>query len=446
MGARGHAPALRRTPTRASAEQIVGAILEAASLLLERDGIEGLTTNAVARVAGVSVGSLYQYFPDKHAIVAELARRVEAAALALTAVEMIRLRDASARETTSRIVSLSCSPAFGTGPLRRALLREVPRGWILRETRSTDATVGDVLTAFFTARADQVKPPAIARAVFVGQHAVEGAVEAVLLAWPDALPTPPVQQELFHLAWSYFAADHEPLARPPIDDEGLLAFPAVHDVAITERLVHEPSRRRSAGRQRKTSARAIATRRAIVEAAERVLARDGFEGVAVRRIAAEAGVALGALYRHFPGAPAVVAEIAVELDRRAVAALEGHLDTARDPRALAQALVGAYLDESLAAAPVRRALLAEVPRRWIEEAAAGVHRSAIERLEQTFRSCSHALRAGEPRVMAFFALHAVKCVAEAFFLLEPSGVARAELREELVELVTRYLTRPLATS
>jgi hypothetical protein len=32
-----------------------------------------------------------------------------------------------------------------------------PRGWTLDETRSTDAMIGDVLTAFFTARADQVR-------------------------------------------------------------------------------------------------------------------------------------------------------------------------------------------------------------------------------------------------------------------------------------------------
>lgn len=54
---------------------LVDAIVEAAIRILERDGWRGLTTTTVARRAGVSVGSLYQYFPNREAIVVELLRR-----------------------------------------------------------------------------------------------------------------------------------------------------------------------------------------------------------------------------------------------------------------------------------------------------------------------------------------------------------------------------------
>ncbi len=43
--------------------------------ILEKDGMEGLTTNAVAALAGVSIGTLYQYFPDKAALLSALADR-----------------------------------------------------------------------------------------------------------------------------------------------------------------------------------------------------------------------------------------------------------------------------------------------------------------------------------------------------------------------------------
>ena len=43
--------------------------------MLERDGAAGLTTNRVAERAGVSIGTLYQYFPDKTAILLATARR-----------------------------------------------------------------------------------------------------------------------------------------------------------------------------------------------------------------------------------------------------------------------------------------------------------------------------------------------------------------------------------
>ena len=50
-------------------------MLEAAAQVLERDGLEGFNTNAVAERAGVSIGSLYQYFPGKDALTLALMRR-----------------------------------------------------------------------------------------------------------------------------------------------------------------------------------------------------------------------------------------------------------------------------------------------------------------------------------------------------------------------------------
>lgn len=50
-------------------------MLDATARLLETKGFAALTTNHVAELAGVSIGSLYEYFPDKETLVAELARR-----------------------------------------------------------------------------------------------------------------------------------------------------------------------------------------------------------------------------------------------------------------------------------------------------------------------------------------------------------------------------------
>ncbi|CDQ09698.1 Transcriptional regulator, TetR family [Acidithiobacillus ferrivorans] len=65
----------RKRPYQQRSAATVDAILEAAARILERKGLDALTTNAVAELAGVSIGSLYQYFPGKAAILAELIRR-----------------------------------------------------------------------------------------------------------------------------------------------------------------------------------------------------------------------------------------------------------------------------------------------------------------------------------------------------------------------------------
>ena len=62
----------RKVPGQARSQETVTVILEASARILESDGLRGFNTNAIAARAGVSVGSLYQYFSNKDAIVLAL--------------------------------------------------------------------------------------------------------------------------------------------------------------------------------------------------------------------------------------------------------------------------------------------------------------------------------------------------------------------------------------
>lgn len=62
----------RKEPIQARSAELVAAILKAAVRVLEREGAARFTTIRVAQAAGVSVGSLYQYFPNKQAILFRL--------------------------------------------------------------------------------------------------------------------------------------------------------------------------------------------------------------------------------------------------------------------------------------------------------------------------------------------------------------------------------------
>ncbi|TVP99482.1 MAG: TetR/AcrR family transcriptional regulator [Roseinatronobacter sp.] len=66
----------RKTPRQSRSRATCEAILQAAARILERDGAEALNTNQIADLAGVSIGSLYQYYPTKEAILAELIRQM----------------------------------------------------------------------------------------------------------------------------------------------------------------------------------------------------------------------------------------------------------------------------------------------------------------------------------------------------------------------------------
>ena len=65
----------RKSPTQSRSAETVAVILEAAARVLEEKGLEGYNTNAVAERAGVSVGSLYQYFRNKDSLLASLLER-----------------------------------------------------------------------------------------------------------------------------------------------------------------------------------------------------------------------------------------------------------------------------------------------------------------------------------------------------------------------------------
>jgi AcrR family transcriptional regulator len=72
----------RKRPAQLRSAETVNAVLEAAARILERDGLECYTTNAVAERAGVSIGSFYQYFPNKDALTVALIERETAVLLA----------------------------------------------------------------------------------------------------------------------------------------------------------------------------------------------------------------------------------------------------------------------------------------------------------------------------------------------------------------------------
>jgi AcrR family transcriptional regulator len=65
----------RRSPRQTRARQTVEAVLDAVIRILKREGFDAITTNRIAEVAGVSIGSVYQYFADKRSIFVALHTR-----------------------------------------------------------------------------------------------------------------------------------------------------------------------------------------------------------------------------------------------------------------------------------------------------------------------------------------------------------------------------------
>ena len=198
-----------KPPRTGTGADIVESILAAAEWVIDREGLPRFTTNRVAERAGVSVGSLYQYFPNKEAVLAELARRLEHR----TRAQLLDILDASSgvplATTAARVVD-ALLDGIGGLAFRRTLLEEVPSAWKLDVSREVDAEMRDRLRDVL-ARRDDVRRGDHALMAWVIAHAIEGIVEVTVRTAPELVGEPGFRAELIELARRYLAAsEREP--------------------------------------------------------------------------------------------------------------------------------------------------------------------------------------------------------------------------------------------
>lgn len=67
----------RRLPSQARAKNTIDVLLEATTQILESEGEDSLTTNKVASISGFSIGTIYQYFPGKEALIQAIGWRLQ---------------------------------------------------------------------------------------------------------------------------------------------------------------------------------------------------------------------------------------------------------------------------------------------------------------------------------------------------------------------------------
>jgi AcrR family transcriptional regulator len=133
----------KKLPRQARARATFDAIVESSARLLAAEGYAAVSTNRVAEVAGVSIGSLYEYFPNKQSIVATALARVTAE---IAAEVSDSLHTALALEEQPRAgidywMRAMTDALEKRGPLLRVALREVPFLWDIPEVRDLSDTL-----------------------------------------------------------------------------------------------------------------------------------------------------------------------------------------------------------------------------------------------------------------------------------------------------------------
>lgn len=174
---------LRKRPRQKRSRQTMDVVLEAAAQVLEAGGLAAFNTNAVAARAGVSVGSIYQYFPGKDAVMVALIRREAARFEAALAAALETLADQRLADAVKRLVALAVVTQIERPQLSRILDMEERRLGLDAEVAESSRTTNAQLTRFL----EQHSVPEASNSALDLQNLVRGMIDGAPGVSPDDL-------------------------------------------------------------------------------------------------------------------------------------------------------------------------------------------------------------------------------------------------------------------
>jgi AcrR family transcriptional regulator len=191
----------RKAPRQTRSANTVETLLAAAARVLERESLAGFNTNRVAEVAGVSIGSLYQYFPNKAALVAALIDRHQQA-LAEAVEACIREHEGrSLHQTLEALAEIVIAQQYRRPLLAAALDHEEQRLPVKDRLRAADRRLGAAVGALLTQHAADL-PRALPDATVPDLLVITKAlVEADAQA--GRAPTPDLATRIVRAQWGY---------------------------------------------------------------------------------------------------------------------------------------------------------------------------------------------------------------------------------------------------
>ena len=202
---------LRKTPSQTRALRTVETLFEAAIRILASDGEAGFTTNRIAERAGFSIGTLYQYFPSKEAIVVALVRRHRDRVLRELDVMLERAAAGEyGAEHALRLYLRHIVDAFGRGQKAQRLLARL--GWQLDAPAAIVAAMDDGaerIRAGIARLNDPELPVPDAPTLYMLTRAVIGAVRSAAVEESAMLDDPRFEEALFRMVWGLV---HRPAA------------------------------------------------------------------------------------------------------------------------------------------------------------------------------------------------------------------------------------------
>jgi AcrR family transcriptional regulator len=201
----------RKKPRQERAKATTEAILAAAAQVLVEEGYEASSTNRIAARAGVSIGSLYQYFPTKEAIVYTLMKRHMEKMQELLFDSTAQYSHAPMTEAVPAYVKAMLAAHRVEPGLHRVIAEQLPRIGGYQGMKDSNDAIFPVIRAYLELHKKEIRNVDLDTLTFTLIHAVEGVTHVAVLERPKFIDWDVLAEELSRLVLRYLLKDVSPV-------------------------------------------------------------------------------------------------------------------------------------------------------------------------------------------------------------------------------------------
>src|SRR5260370_34046904 len=177
----------RKSASQERSRSPVDALLEATARILVKEGYDKASTNRIAEVAGVSIGSLYQYFPSKEAVVAAVIDRHTQQVSQLTRNALVKMAARPIEDAAREFVSVAIDAHRINPKLHGVLSEQIPRVGRLENIEANLREGYALVRGYLDAHRDEIDVADHDLAAFVCVTVGEALQHAAVLRRPDIL-------------------------------------------------------------------------------------------------------------------------------------------------------------------------------------------------------------------------------------------------------------------
>jgi AcrR family transcriptional regulator len=177
----------RKIASQERSRTTVDALIEATARILVRDGFDKASTNRIAREAGVSIGSLYQYYPSKEALVGAVIDRHNQDLMRVARAATAEIGTLPIEQALRKVVAAAIDANRIDPRLHRVLAEQVPRTGRLEKVETFNREYYSLFKAFLEVHRDELRAVDLGLAAFVCVTTIEALTHNAVLHRSDIL-------------------------------------------------------------------------------------------------------------------------------------------------------------------------------------------------------------------------------------------------------------------